>query len=32
MAIVEDEKGDVLMVQLYHQENDAVGQAEDILV
>lgn len=32
MAIVEDERGDVLMVQLYHQQNDAVGQAEDILV
>jgi hypothetical protein len=28
MAIVEDEKGDVLMVQLYHQEDGA----EDILV
>ena len=31
MAIVEDEKGDVLMVQLYHQEDDADGRAEDIL-
>jgi len=28
MAIVEDEQGDVLMVQLYHQEDDA----EDVLV
>ncbi|KAK0717706.1 hypothetical protein B0T26DRAFT_854808 [Lasiosphaeria miniovina] len=29
MAIVEDEKGDVLMAQLYHQDD---GRAEDILV
>ena len=32
MAIVEDEKGDVLLVQLYHQEGGADGGAEDILV
>ncbi|KAK4042680.1 SET domain-containing protein [Parachaetomium inaequale] len=32
MAIVEDEKGDVLMVQLYHQGDDEDGGAEDILV
>jgi len=31
MAIVEDEKRDVLMVQLYHQEEDADGRAEDVL-
>ena len=31
MAIVEDEKGDVLMVQLYHQEDDADSRTEDIL-
>jgi tetratricopeptide (TPR) repeat protein len=29
MVIVEDEKGDVLLVQLYHQEED---EAEDVLV
>ncbi len=31
MAIVEDEKGDVLMVQLYHQEDDADSRTEEIL-
>jgi hypothetical protein len=32
MAVVEDENGDVLMVQLYHQENAPDGRAEEILV
>ena len=31
MAIVEDEKGDVLMVQLYHQKDNADSHAEDII-
>ena len=30
-AVVEDEQGHVLVVQLYHQEDEADGRAEDIL-
>ncbi len=31
MAIVEDEKGDVLMVQMYHQKDNADSRTEDII-